>query len=90
VPGGFAWRADPRLRWTSPARFTEEQVRAFLRRIAAPTLFVRGEDGWDFPEEMIQARLQCIANVRQVRVPGGHHPHLVAPERVAAVIDAFL
>jgi len=90
VEGGVTWVSDGRLRQTSPMRFTEAQVRAFLRRITAPTLVMWAEDGWPFPEDLARARMAEIQNRSERKLAGGHHFHMEAPEPVAAAIREFL
>jgi pimeloyl-ACP methyl ester carboxylesterase len=80
TPDGVSWRADPRLRLPSRVRFTEEQVLAFLRRIACPTLLVRARSGWPFDPATMSARVQAVADLRVVELDGGHHLHLDAPD----------
>ncbi|MGH8656550.1 MAG: alpha/beta fold hydrolase [Gammaproteobacteria bacterium] len=89
--GGVTWRSDPRVRLSSPQRFTEAQVRAFMCRIKAPTLLVLGEQGMlatKYPQ-MLQ-RASCLADSEVAWLPGGHHLHMDYPQQVAAVIDDFL
>lgn len=90
VDGGVTWVSDTRLRQTSPMRFTEAQVRAFFRRITAPTLVLQAEDGLMFPEDLVRERMAQIPNVREQQLPGGHHFHMETPEPVAAAIREFL
>ncbi len=90
APGGMAWRSDARLRGTSPFRITEEHVRAFLARIACPTLLVRARDGYPFDAAVLAGRAAAVPGLRLLTVDGGHHVHLDAPGRVAPAIDAFL
>lgn len=90
VPGGIAWRSDPRLRGTSPFRITEEHVRAFLARISCPTLLVRAREGYPFDADVLSARAAAVPGLRLLTVEGGHHVHLDAPERVAPSLEAFL
>lgn len=90
VEGGVAWRADPRLKGTSPLRFTEAHVQAFLRRIRCPALLVAAERGYPFDTEMVEARLAAVPSLKVARVPGGHHVHLDDPAAVAAVVAPFL
>lgn len=89
VPGGVTWSTDPRLRRVSPQRFTEEQVRAFLRRITAPTLILWATDGWPFAPAIMQERIDCLADVNVQRLQGGHHLHLENAGRVAALVRRF-
>jgi pimeloyl-ACP methyl ester carboxylesterase len=90
VSGGVRFTHDPRLRTRSRVRFTEEQVQAFLRAIAAPVLAVRASHGWPFSPELVAARSAIIPDLRVAEVEGGHHVHLTHPERVAAAVRGFL
>ncbi|MBX3471986.1 MAG: alpha/beta fold hydrolase [Planctomycetes bacterium] len=90
VESGVAWRSDPRLRGTSPFRIAEAHVRAFLARVAAPTLLVRARDGYPFDASLLTARAAAVPGLRLLTVDGGHHVHLDAPERVAPAVAAHL
>ena len=90
VEGGVQWASDKRLRYASRVRFTEPQVLAFLRRVACPTLLVQATDGFRMPGELGEERLAAFADLTRVEVPGRHHVHLDAPERVAPHVEAFL
>ncbi len=90
VPGGFCWRADPRLREPSPLRFNESQVRAFLRRISAPTLLVRPRGGFPFEPAAMAERLACVPQIEVLEVEGGHHVHLDSPQLVAREVRQWL
>jgi pimeloyl-ACP methyl ester carboxylesterase len=87
---GVVWRADPRLRATSPMRFVEAQALAFLRAITCPVLLIRAASGYPFDEGEVSARLAAITDLRVVKLPGGHHVHLDDPQAVAAAIVDFL
>jgi pimeloyl-ACP methyl ester carboxylesterase len=90
VPGGFTWRADPRLRDQPAALYTEEQVHTFLRRIRASTLFLFADEGWAFPPGSIEARVLSVSNAQLAKLPGRHHLHLDEAPRVASAINAFI
>jgi len=90
VAGGVRFRHDQRLRATSRLRLTEDQVRAFLSAIRCPVLAVRACPGFEFDEELVEARLAMIPEAQRGDVDGGHHVHLTHPERVAPSIRAFL
>lgn len=85
------WRTDPRLRDASKVRLTEEQVQAFIGRIAAPALVVRAADGL-IPEAFFHSRLPFFPAVEFRTLPGHHHLHLDAATApaVAALITEFL
>ena len=91
VPGGLSWSSDPRLTLTSPVRYTEEQILAVLRGIAAPSLLVLADPSPPFlPAEMIERRVAQVANIRVRRLRGSHHLHLEDPQPVAAEILEFI
>lgn len=88
--GQVTWRTDRRLRLPSRLRLTEEQVLAFLGRIACPTLFVRAEHGFVLDSDFARRQLDAIDDLSVEQVPGGHHVHLDSPERVAPLLRTFL
>ncbi|MCA9670948.1 MAG: alpha/beta hydrolase [Myxococcales bacterium] len=86
----WVWRHDRRLRTTSSARLTEEQVLAFLQRIEAPALLIQAKNGWPYPEDLFAKRVAAVPDLTVIERPGNHHLHLDTPESVAAEIGAFL
>ena len=87
--GSVKWRADRRHRFASRIRLTEEQVLAFLSRIACPTLLVRASEGFPFAAQSYERRVAAIAKLEVVEVPGRHHVHLDHPARVAPHLQRF-
>jgi pimeloyl-ACP methyl ester carboxylesterase len=90
VSEGYRVAHDLRLKTRSRARFTEEQVLAFLSTISCPVLAVQATQGWPFPHDVIQRRQEAIHDLKVMEVDGGHHVHLTNPERVAPLISNFL
>lgn len=90
VEGGWAYTHDLRLRTSSLARFTEEQVLAFLAAIACPVLIVKAREGLAFPEAMVRRRVAAIPNARVEEIDGAHHNHLTHATEVATCVQAFL
>ncbi len=86
TPGGFEWRADPRLRIDSRLRMTEDQVLAFLRAITCPLVLITAEQGWPYPAEIFRGRLAAIAQLQTSKLPGRHHLHLDDPEPVVELL----
>ncbi len=89
VPGGVTWRSDPRLLRTSPSYMTEEQVRALLAAIRAPTLLIKARDGFLRKRPSLAGRLSVVPTPDVVELPGGHHLHLEDPEPVAEVLRGW-
>ncbi len=91
VPGGHAWSSDPRLTVSTPTRMTEGQVRDLLRNLACPVLAVYAEPAQSyFPEPLRSDRAALPADLRLVRLPGGHHLHMDQPGAVADAVGPFL
>ncbi len=86
---GYTWSADPKLRRTSPWRFSEGQVLAFIRRITCPTLVVWADDGIKFPQDVVKAREAACKTLQRQVIAGGHHLHMEFPDRVAEVVNTF-
>lgn len=88
--GQWRFSYDLRLRGASRMYLTEDQVLAFLRRVACPTLLIRPEGGWPTDKAQMRRRIDAVDQLRLVRVDGGHHVHLEHPQRVAGELQAFL
>lgn len=90
VDGGVTWRSDPQVRWQSRVRLVEAQVLALLRAIRCPTLLVRGDRSPFADGPILDGRVAAIADIRVVRLPGGHHVHLEDAPAVAPIVAEFL
>lgn len=86
------WRFtyDLRLRGATQLYLSEAQVIAFFAAISCPTLLIRPDQGWPIDLEKIQPRLDALANLEVLHVPGNHHVHLDHPERISQAIQDFL
>lgn len=90
VDGGFVWTTDRRLRLKSPHRFSEEQVRAWLATIQAPTLLIAAEQTLPMLDEAYRQRLTVLPHIQYQRLAGGHHLHLDGQQQtVAKVVRQF-
>ena len=87
---GFVWRSDARVNRPSSVRWHEDQVRALLRGIEAPTaLLLARPDTPYLPGAQMQARAACVARITVSHMDGGHHLHLEHAEAVAAWVGAL-
>lgn len=86
----YTWRTDPRLLMPLPISLIEEQVLAFLENISSPLCLIRPQNGYSFPAELMQSRLNAVRWAQLMSIPGEHHVHLDDPTRVAECIHAFL
>ena len=87
---GLVWKHDPRLRLHSLSSLSEEQIRAFIRRITCPTLIVYGSDS-EFMKSARASRLNLFpaAHVVEVRGAAHHIPH-ERPAELAQIVSSFL
>lgn len=88
--GGLCWRHDPRLTFTSPHYYTEEQVLAVLQAIEVPAGLVMAEQGLLQQRPTTAARCASIANLKVAQLHGGHHLHMEEPDSVAAALAGFM
>ncbi|XXT24212.1 alpha/beta hydrolase [Sorangium sp. So ce429] len=89
VPGGYTWRSDWRLKLPAVRTLGEEQILAFLRAIAAPTLLIMAERT-ALKEPFYPRRIESVRDIRVQTLAGGHHLHMENAEQVAEAISAFL
>ena len=91
VPGGYAWRSDPRLRLPSSTRLPEPAIRAILAAIEAPTLLLAASPAPPyFTAAMRAERAACVRDLRVEEIDGGHHLHMEQPAAVGARLRGFL
>lgn len=88
VEGGWQWRHDQRLTWPSAHRYTEPQVIDLIAHIDAPVLNIHSEPQTGLlGQRMYQLRLAALRHRRDtLACPGGHHLHMLHPERIAPTI----
>lgn len=86
--GGFCWRTDKRLLLPSAVYLAESQVRNFLGRISCPALLILGRRSTVLPP-VVRRRRRLIADLRTVRLDGGHHVHLDDAPAAAEVLRRF-
>ena len=84
--GRWQWRADPRVKSTSPYRLPAATVEQFLNHIDSPITLIRGEKGYDKVEPAIQQWQHCVKQLKVETMPGGHHLHMETPAPLAAIL----
>jgi pimeloyl-ACP methyl ester carboxylesterase len=91
VPGGWAWRSDPRLKLPSTLRLTEDTVLALLRGIECPALLIAADPAPAyFSPDVRAARIAAVPSLRLEVMAGGHHLHMEQAGVVGPMIAAFL
>jgi pimeloyl-ACP methyl ester carboxylesterase len=96
--GQWRLRADPAHKRVNPVLYRKEEVLAAWQRIAAPLLWVEGEDtqvlqrwGAAYPRADFEARMATLPPHRRVLLPRcGHMLHHDQPQAVAAAMEGFL
>ena len=89
--GARVWKFDPLHQTTAPTPYYVAQARPFWERVTCPVLYVAGgESPLRLPPDEETARLAALGAERIVLDGVVHHPHLEAPERLAALLVDFL
>jgi pimeloyl-ACP methyl ester carboxylesterase len=89
--GARVWKFDPLHQTTAPTPYYVRQARPFWQRIGCPVLYVAGgESPYRLAEDDRADRLAALRAAHVVMSGVAHHPHLEAPERLAAILVDFL
>ncbi len=87
---GYLWRADSRLRNTSPNRLTLGQAEQYIRDITIPVQLIYGNKGLDMVSSGIEHFGPLFQQFTRHELLGGHHMHMEKPELTAELICAFI
>lgn len=90
VETGYYWRADSRLRLTSPYRLTPEQAVHLVSDISSPTHLIYGDKGMIKEKNQREQFVNYFQNITAQQLSGGHHLHIEHPEQVAKLIHQFI
>ena len=75
--------------WLDPA-FEDWSLEAEAERVACPVLLIQGRDvPYGTLEQIDRTAARVRGPVERLVVPGGHSPHLEAPDAVLAAVAAF-
>lgn len=85
---GYHWRTDPRLRYASKVRLSEDMVQAFFKAITCPVHVVRARESM-IPQAAYDLRLPYFQQATLHSLAGHHHFHL-DEETHEAVAESLL
>ncbi|MCW8876646.1 MAG: alpha/beta hydrolase [Kangiellaceae bacterium] len=89
VEEGYTWRADSRLRTSSPLRLSEPHLQHIMGDIKSPILLIEGHKGFLKQAEHFKQRKQIVSKIEIQEIPGGHHVHLEQTQACANKISEF-
>lgn len=88
--GRFFLRSDRRLHTHNPLRFSFVHLERFARELKLPVGVVIAVNGLDFVKDQVARLAGLVPSFKAYDIPGLHHVHLDAPERIIApFIDFF-
>lgn len=87
---GVTWRADSRLRNTSPYRLTLSQAKQFIKDITIPVQLIYGDKGIEFVELGLKSYAPLFKSFKAHKLAGGHHVHMEKPTETAELVKNFL
>ncbi len=88
--GGLTWRADSRLRNTSPYRMTYEQAQQIIKDIKTPVQLIYGDQGLDMVAQGLADYAPFFKHFVADKLSGGHHVHMEKPIQTANIIESFV
>ncbi len=88
--GGYMWRTDRRVTYTSPVYMTEPVVHALLASIECPVKVIQASNGFMKKHALSQARIDKVQNVEVYEFPGSHHLHMDDPGLIAKNVARML
>lgn len=87
---GITWRADSRLRNTSPYRLTFSQAKQFIKDIITPVQLIYGDKGIELVELGLAHYGPLFKQFSAHKLSGGHHIHMEQAKNAANIIKLFL
>ncbi|TRX57127.1 alpha/beta fold hydrolase [Thalassomonas sp. M1454] len=90
VENGVSWRSDPRLRNTSPQRFSLKQAIQVVANIHCPVTLIVGSSGFDMVQTGIKVFAEHINDFNCFTIEGGHHPHMESSGKTAELVNNLL
>lgn len=90
IESGITWRADSRLRNTSPYRLTFSQAKQFIKDITIPVQLIYGDKGIEFVELGLAHYAPLFKRFSAHKLNGGHHVHMEQAKKTAVIVESFL
>ena len=88
--GTYSWKFDNYVRSSTPADFTQDELREIWANVACPVLLVYGAESWS-SNPADDGRLAYFRNARVVEVEGaGHWVHHDKLDEFLKIVRAFL
>ncbi|MGM0904965.1 MAG: alpha/beta fold hydrolase [Pseudomonadota bacterium] len=88
--GRWHWRADARVKATSPYRLPSAAVDDLLQELTMPVVVVRGSKGYDKLENALDKWQHKVSKLSCVKLEGGHHVHMEQPEKIAELLKSHV
>lgn len=85
--GRWHLRSDRRLMTHNPLRLNEEQLDLLARDLKIPVHIIVAENGLFFVKTQVSRLGPQMSQFSTETIPGFHHAHLDAPERLAPLIE---
>lgn len=85
----YIWRADSRLRLTSPYRLSIKQAKQLMSDVKCPVNLIYGDNGLELVQKGIKAFSSLFEQLTKHEISGGHHLHMESPEQVSLLIKRF-
>ncbi len=83
---GYFWHYDYGHMAPVEIRYSQAQVDAFIRRIQARTCLVQASSGLLVQDPASMRRIEALAFVQRIELPGSHHLHMSEQYRAVAEI----
>lgn len=85
--GHWYWRADPKVRSTSPYRLPAKAVEQILNQLNVPVVLIRGSEGYAQLDKALAQWQGCVPQLQVVEMKGGHHIHMQCPKDIATLVS---
>jgi len=88
--GRWHWRADARVKATSPYRLPSAAVDDLLKELSMPVVLVRGSEGYEKLGKALEKWQDNVSDLNCMTLKGGHHVHMEQPEKIAELLKSHV